>query len=72
MYTSCGWYFEDLSRIETRNNIAYAAMAVELVKQATGIDLATSFRNDLAAARSWITDETGRDIYDRIVDHRQV
>ena len=72
MYTSCGWYFEDLSRIEARNNIAYAAMAVELVKQATGIDLASSFRNDLAAAKSWITDETGRDIYDRIVDQRQV
>ena len=72
MYTSCGWYFEDLSRIETRNNIAYAAMAVELVKQATGIDLATSFRNDLAAAKSWITDENGQDIYDRIVAQRQV
>jgi alpha-amylase/alpha-mannosidase (GH57 family) len=72
MYTSCGWYFEDLSRIETRNNIANAAMAIELTRQATGIDLSTSFRNDLAAAKSWITDENGRDIYDRIVAQRQV
>lgn len=72
MYTSCGWFFEDLSRIETRNNIGYAAMAIELVKQATGIDLAPGFRSDLAAARSWLTDETGRDLYDHIVAQRQV
>ncbi len=72
MYTSCGWFFEDLSRIEARNNIGYAAMAIELVKRATGIDLSTSFRNDLAAAKSWITDENGRDIYDHIVAERRV
>ena len=72
MYTSCGWYFEDLNRIETRNNIAYAAMAIELVRRATGIDLAQSFRNSLAAAKSWLTDENGRDFYDRIVAKRQV
>lgn len=71
-YTSCGWFFEDLSRIEPRNNIAYAAMAIEQVHMATGIDLSEGFRNDLAAAKSWITDETGRDIYDRIVAQRHV
>jgi alpha-amylase/alpha-mannosidase (GH57 family) len=72
MYTSCGWYFEDLSRIETRNSIGYAAMAVELVGLATGVDLTSSFRSDLAAAKSWITDETGRDIYDYIVIERRI
>jgi alpha-amylase/alpha-mannosidase (GH57 family) len=72
MYTSCGWYFEDLSRIETRNNIGYAAMAVEQAKLATSIDLADSFRSDLAVARSWITDESGRDMYDYVVAQRQI
>ena len=72
MYTSCGWFFEDLSRIETRNNIGYAAMVVDLVKRATGIDLSASFRNDLATAKSWITDENGRDIYDHIVANRRI
>jgi hypothetical protein len=72
MYTSCGWYFEDLSRIETRNNIGYASMAIEQVKLATGVDLSSGFRNDLAAARSWISDETGKDIYDHIVAHRDI
>ncbi len=71
-YTSCGWFFEDLSRIETRSNIAYASMAIEQARLATGIDLAPDFRGDLAAARSWITDETARDIYDRIVSTRSV
>jgi hypothetical protein len=72
MYTSCGWFFEDLSRIETRNNIGCAAMAIELVNQATGIDLSPSLRNDLASAKSWITDENGRDIYDHLVAARRV
>jgi hypothetical protein len=72
MYTSCGWFFEDLSRIETRNNIGCAAMAIELVKEAMGIDLSSSFRNDLASAKSWITDENGRDIYDHLVAERYI
>ena len=72
MYTSCGWFFEDLSRIETRNNIGYAAMAIELVRQALDIDLSPSFRNDLASAKSWITDENGRDIYDHLVAERHI
>jgi hypothetical protein len=72
MYTSCGWHFEDLSRIEPSNNIAYAIKAIEQVRLATNIDLAEGFRHDLSAVQSWITEETGRDIYDRIVAERRV
>jgi len=39
MFTSCGWFYNRLDRIEPRNNIAYAAQAVWLTKQATGRDL---------------------------------
>ena len=39
MFTSCGWFYNSLDRIEPRNNIAYAAQAVWLTKQATGVDL---------------------------------
>ena len=39
MFASCGWYHEDFDRIEPRNNVAYAAKAVWLTHQATGIDL---------------------------------
>jgi hypothetical protein len=39
MYTSCGWYFDDLDRIEPKNNVAYAAQAVHLARLASGVDL---------------------------------
>lgn len=39
IFTSCGWFFEDFDRIEPRNNVSYAAQAVWLTFQATGVDL---------------------------------
>jgi len=63
MYTSCGFFFEDLDRIEPRNDIAFARRAISLTWQATGIDLGPDFVADLAAARSWRTGLTGADIY---------
>ncbi len=47
MYTSCGWFFEDFSRIEPRNNLAYAARAIWLSRQALGIDLSERVMEDL-------------------------
>jgi hypothetical protein len=47
MYASCGWYFEDFDRIEPRNCVAYAASAILLAQRATGVDLISSFRDDL-------------------------
>lgn len=66
MYTSCGFFFEDLSRLEPCYLIAYAAKAIHLVKQATGISLEEGFRRNLRLAVSWITDQTGEDIYDEV------
>jgi hypothetical protein len=68
MFTSCGWYFEDLSRLETRYVLSHAARAITLTAEATGVSLADAFRKDLTSARSWITDETGEEILDRILD----
>ena len=67
MYTSCGFFFEDLSRLEPRYVIAYAAKAIHLVKEATGISLEEGFKRDLRLAESWITDQTGEDIYNDVV-----
>lgn len=36
MYTSCGWFFGDFERLEARNNLAYAAMAVRILEKVTG------------------------------------
>jgi hypothetical protein len=47
MFTSCGWYFEDFSRIEPKNNVAYAAQAVRLTRLAGGRDFSREAMNDL-------------------------
>jgi hypothetical protein len=72
MYASDGWFFDDLSRIEVRSNLGHAALAIELTSRATGIDLTPDLRSDLAAAKSWLTDETGREIHDRVVQERRL
>jgi hypothetical protein len=48
MFTSCGWFFEDFDRIEPRNCVAYAAQAVRLARQATGVDLSPGISEDLS------------------------
>ncbi len=63
MYTSCGWFFEDLDRIEPRNDIAFARRAISLTWRATGEDLQASFLRDLARTRSELTGMTGADLY---------
>ena len=40
MFTSCGWFFEDFDRIEPKNNVAYAARAVQLTRMAADVNLA--------------------------------
>ena len=51
MFSSCGWFFEQLDRPEPRYVVAQAMRAIQLVKQATGIDLGANFREALCAAR---------------------
>ncbi len=43
MYTSCGWFFDELSRIETIQVIQYAARCVQLIKEICGTDLEQEF-----------------------------
>ncbi len=62
-FTSCGFFFEDLDRIEPRNDIAFARRAISLLWQALGIDLQQSFLDDLALAQSWRTSYTGAELY---------
>lgn len=66
MFASCGWFFEDLDGLEPRLVIRQAARAIELIEQATGVDLATGYRRALALARSGRTGKTGAQIFDEI------
>jgi alpha-amylase/alpha-mannosidase (GH57 family) len=70
-FTSCGFFFEDLDRIEPRNNIAFARRAISLIWQALGIDLQSDFLGDLRAAKSWRTKATGADLYRQLPIVRQ-
>jgi Domain of unknown function (DUF3536)/Glycosyl hydrolase family 57 len=65
-FTSCGFFFEDLDRIEPRNDIAFARRAISLYWQATAIDLQQGFLAQLERVKSWRTGLTGADLYRRL------
>ena len=55
MYTSCGWFFDDISGIETVQVIAYAARALQLAEELFGEQAASlepAFLARLAEAKS--------------------
>ena len=72
MYTSCGWFFDDISGIETVQIIAYAARVLQLAQRNFGrqaAPLEPAFLARLAKARSNIAAEgNGAAIYKRCVD----
>ena len=43
MYTSCGWFFDDVARIETIQILRYAARAVELAQIITDVNYDAEF-----------------------------
>jgi alpha-amylase/alpha-mannosidase (GH57 family) len=70
MYTSCGWFFDELSGIETLQVMAYAARALELGERLfPARDFRTPFRRKLAEAQSNIAEfRDGRRIFDIFVE----
>ena len=72
MYTSCGWFFDDISGIETVQVIAYAARVLQLATQVFGeraAALQPAFLVRLAEARSNNPDAgDGAQIYKKCVD----
>lgn len=52
MFTSCGWFFEELSRPEGTQILRYAARAIELAGDVAGVQLETEFIQRLALAPS--------------------
>ncbi len=76
MYTSCGWFFDDISGIETVQIIAYAARALRLAAEIFGLNcdlFEWQFVERLRQAKS-NTDEwkDGGDIYRRLVKPMEV
>jgi alpha-amylase/alpha-mannosidase (GH57 family) len=74
MYTSCGWFFDELSRPEGTQILRYAARAIELAGDVAGVQLEKGFVKRLAAAPSNVVEffQTGADIYRQLVIPAQV
>lgn len=68
MYTSCGWFFDELSGIETVQVIQYAGRAVQLADELSGEDLESGFVERLELAPSNLPRfKNGAVIYDQFV-----
>jgi alpha-amylase/alpha-mannosidase (GH57 family) len=64
MFTSCGWFFYDISGIETIQVLKYAARVIELSDQLGLPSHRNTFLSMLAEARSNVAEKgTGADIY---------
>jgi len=68
MYTSCGWFFDKLSGIETVQVIQYAGRAVQLAEDLFGHSLQSPFIEKLSQAKSNVPElgDGGR-IYQKFV-----
>ncbi|NCC20864.1 MAG: DUF3536 domain-containing protein [Alphaproteobacteria bacterium] len=68
MYTSCAWFFDEISGLETVQNLKYAARAVELGKDVFGYDLEEEFLALLEKAPTNLNYlDNGRDVFEKYV-----
>jgi alpha-amylase/alpha-mannosidase (GH57 family) len=68
MYTSCGWFFDELSGIETVQVIHYAGRAVSLAQELFGGGLEAEFVGQLRKAKSNLPEHgDGAQIYEKFV-----
>ena len=68
MYTSCGWFFDELSGIETVQVLAYAARVCELAERIGGERIEPELVDRLAVARSNLERYSdGRGVWQQLV-----
>jgi alpha-amylase/alpha-mannosidase (GH57 family) len=68
MYTSCGWFFDELSGLETVQVIHYAGRVVEMAKAFIGAEIEPEFLEHLRQAKSNLREHgDGAQIYDKWV-----
>ncbi len=73
MFTSCGWFFEEVSRPEGVQILRYAARALELAGDVTGVRLEAEFIKRLEAIPSnveWFGN--GAEVYRQLVHSAQI
>lgn len=68
MYTSCGWFFSEISGIETTQIMKYAARAMQLAQNFCKKDLEKHFLELLSEAKSnFLEFGTGKEIFENFV-----
>jgi alpha-amylase/alpha-mannosidase (GH57 family) len=68
MYTSCGWFFDELSGLETTQVIHYAGRALQLAEECSQEQLEPEFLQHLALAKSNLPEHgDGAKIYEKWV-----
>ncbi|NYF50078.1 DUF3536 domain-containing protein [Tunturiibacter gelidoferens] len=76
MYTSCGWFFDEISGIETVQIIAYAGRVLQLAAKLfgpPGVALEAEFLSRLARAKSNVPEMgDGAEVYRRYVTNMKI
>jgi alpha-amylase/alpha-mannosidase (GH57 family) len=68
MYTSCGWFFADLSGLETVQILKYASRAIQLAEELSCPRIEEKFVESLSRAKSNLPGMTdGRKVYQTLV-----
>ena len=68
MFTSCGWYFDDICGIESLQIMQYASRAIQLAKEIDNKDFEPDFENMLQKAPTNLREyATGKDAYESLV-----
>jgi hypothetical protein len=66
MYTSCGWFFDEISGLEAVQVMEYASMAMQRTEEILGLSLEPLFISDLEKAPSNLFGNGG-EVYQRFV-----
>lgn len=73
MYTSCGWFFADISGIETVQDLRYAARVMDWMQELEVVSPREAFLEILARAESNIPElGSGADVFRRFVEPTRV
>ena len=68
MYTSCGWFFDDIAGIETVQIMQYAARAIQLAREVDNKDFEADFENIIQKANCNAREyANGKDAYNALV-----
>lgn len=68
MFTSCGWFFDEVSGLETVQVIQYAGRAIQLAGEVLGDDTEGQFLERLSKAKSNIPEhQDGKVVYEKFV-----